>query len=673
MTQRLAKPTLIILTFLIGILYSSLSIKARSYCMPLDSDSLLSLKCIRKSVNGEYMINAFTLSLKEEFEGKIWMYDTIFSRQRLHIDIITADSIVTPRPIFGDDQRYCMINFDHPIRQADLLRIEIPAGFFEIYPDNYTEVDSIDIDEQSLLGFSVAGAWHKSGTQWHGKGIFSIIDDDSIDGQIPSSVPGSYSYGYYSLLYPLLESLGLRGNLAVEGRRTGLHSDPPKPNDNLTTIIRLQNEKGWDVLSHSMICLGETLNNWMVDSLDSPLAETILREGPENGERGSTVSVFDMKTKKQYWPDAGGSSWVETPRKFIKPYIGDYDTKEEILYNPDFDIDWHWGEWKRRAMDAGIDPKGFVTHNSTSSHALVAGIADYFPYGFSDISTKNINTVPLLSSAVRSGLEGQSMKGYDSNSTDNSFNNKQFKAFCSQIDKAAKIGGWIMFNLHTYRDCWKNSRPGMLVSEGGTYPDEWVIPMRGIDSANSPLSPPAALGITDWSEWYPCPGTRLHMMWSILKYALENGLINVTSSEGFEIMGNRKASGYFSQRLRFGMDTRPTIGNRDMYRHYIVSASQDVYYFNPLISDAMAFDLSDLQADDIIDITSKGKFVFSGQSSVWFYSDAGDVSLRVSDPSGKVLIQSQSNHVSLRDLPKGIYIVSAISGNRLVDSKKTIR
>ena len=610
------------------------------------------------------------VKLADDFKGRMRLNEDLIRDKGLEA-YVSTDSIIRLTPHMDDSGRSC--RFTPAVSATEYTcSITIPGGYFEVMPLGYEEVAEIDIEEEMLSDMSVAGAWHKKGTEWKGKpGMFSIIDDDAVDGQISSSSPITETYGYYSILYPLLESLGLKGNLAVEGRRTGLNKIPPKPNDNLKTIRRLQDEKGWDILSHSMDCMGERLNNWMVDSLTSSLANAILAEGPNNGARSTTVSVYDMKTRKQYWPNSDNTAWVETDSRFIKPYVGDYSTKKEVMYNPDFDIDWHWGEWKRAAIECGIDPKGFVTHNSTSSHAMVPGIMKYFPQGFSDLAAKNINTVPMLSSAVRSGLEGQSMKGYDGASKDNTFNKEQFKNFCSQIDEAAETGGWIMFNLHAYRDCWKNSLPGMLVSEGGSYPDEWVIPMKGIDSANDPLTPPASLGISDWSEWYPCPGTRLDMMWQILKYAKQKGLVNVTSSQGFEAMGNKKASGYFNNGYRFGMDARGIVGTRDIYPHYVVAANDEVFYYNTLITDEISYDVKGYVSP--IESTGKECFLRYGSLLSWSYDGASTVSLKAFDLSGIEVLSSGNNTIDLNDCSKGIYIVCAYRDNKKIGRIKVLR
>lgn len=51
----------------------------------------------------------------------------------------------------------------------------------------------------------------------------------------------------------------------------------------------------------------------------------------------------------------------------------------------------------------------------------------------------------------------------------------------------------------------------------------WEMPLEGMDPLGDPLTPPARLGIKDWSEWYPCPGTRLRMMWDLFPSTAPSG------------------------------------------------------------------------------------------------------------------------------------------------------
>lgn len=638
-------------------------------CIPLDPDKAIILECFFSTDSSNDTLCNIRLRIADEIKGVFKLNDLYLQLKDPQITATSEYQTLILQPYLDIYKRSCYLTSEYPLKKKDAYKIHIPEGILVIKPD-FVEVDDIDIDEELLTSLSIAGAWHKPGSKWSGQGLFSIIDDDSLDGQIKSSKHAQYTYGYYSLLFPLLESLGLRGNLAVEGRKIGIDYNPPYLNDNGKTLLRLQNEKGWDLLCHSMDCLGENMNNWMVDSLDSPLANALMEEGPNYGESGRTVTVFDLKTKKQYWPNAENTEWVVTPKRFIKPYISNYKTKKDIMYNPEYCIDWHWAEWKKRAENFGIHPAGFVTHNSTSSHALVAEIIKVFPYGLSDIGAININFPPMLSSGVRAGLEGQSLPDYDGNSKDNTFNKSHFQKFCSQIDETRKNGGWIIFNLHAYRDCWLNSLAGKLVSEGGTYPDEWVIPMKDMDSANDPLSPPSHLGISNWSEWYPCPGTRLEMMWKLLKYAKEKGLRNVTCSEGFNIMGNKKSAGYFNQGYKFGKDYFGLWDTDNIYPHYVVSASGEISYYNTLKSKEYVISLDELTDSEFASFDFNGQFLISQDSVQWYSPDPTGISIKALDFTGIEIKSSFSNKISLVGFTPGVYIICAMKNGKVISTKK---
>lgn len=466
-------------------------------------------------------------------------------------------------------------------------QLYIPEGYFEVAPE-MREVDRMPFSKEKLAALSVTGAWHKGGELWKGKPMFSIHDDDGVDGKIPScgSANSSDRNGYFTILYPLLESLGLRGCISMEGWRAGFTSDPPVLNENGRISLRLQNERGWEVQAHSMEVLGQIANNWYVDSLDSEVADRILSEAVIKGKRAETTSVYDAETGRQYFPLADRSGWEEAEQKDIKPYAFDYLTRRALLYNPDHDVDYHWGEWFRIAESLGFKGNAWVQHNAISSHEYARVICRHSQKGFSDMfEPYQYNVPPLRSTLTRMMVEGQNAPGYIGEfSKDNTADSVQYKWFREYIDRCVDDGGWIVMGLHAYRRCWKNSLPGALVSEGGTYPDAWVDPLAGMNFLSDPLTPPAKLGISEWSEWYPCPGTRLDMLWRLLKYCKERGMENVTSSEGFERMGNRSMTGYYNGGVRIGCDNSLLQDDRSIYPHYMESRTGEESYYNPLIT-----------------------------------------------------------------------------------------
>lgn len=465
-------------------------------------------------------------------------------------------------------------------------RLVIPEDYFYIDVP-VSEVSAVSGAPEYYAQLPETGAWHKTGDSWRRAPMFSIHDDDTIDGALPDSNPSGWMKGgYYSILYPLLESLGLRGNISMEGWRAGFTANPPALNRNGRTALRMQNEKGWEIMSHSMTARYYT-RNWYVESLDSELADRILREATYNGIRSNlTTSVYDAATGKQYSVNPSLTGWEETPREWIKAYVLDYDTGRVKMYNPVFPIDYQWGEWFDIAASLGIHANAWVTCGPTSSHANVPLINAICPNGFESDGVTFYNMPPLASTATRMMTEGQQLPDYiGEEDTDNRFKQAHYDFYKSQIDEAARAGGWIVIGLHSYRPCWRNSLPGALVSEGGHYPDEWVWPMAHTDPETGDLRPDPSMRIKDWSEWYPCPGTRLYMLWQLLRHARDTGMSNVTSTEGFAVMGNKISSGYYSKGIAIGPDKGNGIeGTRQVYPHYVLGANGEEDYYRGILS-----------------------------------------------------------------------------------------
>ncbi len=602
------------------------------YCVPIDDDCLdISFLGNYESISDEE--SGFAVKLNSNVRGKLKINEELIGAENLSINLVKNLGIDTglgaldfmedviplqPKEV-ADDEIHLVSK--GPLENG-LWYLSIPQGYFELQPD-FVEVEEIDIPEEDLRDFKVAGAWHKEGNEWNGIPMFTIHDDDAMDGQIPSSTPSDYmTTGYFSILYPMLESLGLKGCVSLEGRRAGWTGN--YSNDNVAILKRLQDERGWEVQSHSMACLGETLSNWAVDSINTPLADHILATETNKGPNSfQSTSIYDLSTSTQYMPLLDRSGWVEAPSIRIKPYVGDYSLRRVIKYNEDFDVDYHWGEWFRKAEKNGIKGRSWVTHNTSSSHANVPKINKVCPNGFADMVTPLYNLPPLLSTATRMMLEGQVIPGYKGESDpDNTFNQDHFEFFKKYVDEAYDQGGWIVMGVHAYRRCWKNSLPGALISEGGEYPDEWVDPMVGMDPLVDPLTPPAKLGIENWNEWYPCPGTRLYMAWELLKYARDLGMVNVTSGDGFDAIGNRVGEGYYNKGLRIGQDIPGIEGTRDWYPHYVVGANEEVSYYNPYYN-CNILSLFDIPAPDIETTVDRIEAVYPSNDKEEYYDLTG--------------------------------------------------
>lgn len=425
------------------------------------------------------------------------------------------------------------------------------------------------------------GRWSRKGSEnFKSQAMFCVHDDDTIDMNIPSSGPSSWMNGggYLTTLYPLLQSLGgIKACLAMEGQRNGFTMENPALNDNGKVSKNLQDNAGWEIMAHSMTARYEYVN-YLVSTLDSELANTILANSTYAGAASNnTTSVFVSSENKNYMVNEN-KQWVEVPTPYIKPYIKDYQTDSVIMYNPTFPIDYQWGKWLELATEFGLKVNTWVTPGGTSSHFNVPLINQIYKYGgFGKVDISQVNYPPLTSTIVRLPMEQQ--PGYKGETdTDNSYKPELLETWKKVVDEAVEKGGWVIFALHAYRPCWLNKLPGSLVSEGGTYPDAWVYPARNpADYPDNYLDPPTEKGINQWSDWTPCPNTRLYMLYEFLQYVKQKGMINVTASEAFQKIGNIMTVGYFTKGGQLNFDK--TIGSPE-YPHFVVGADGSQDYFN---------------------------------------------------------------------------------------------
>ena len=79
---------------------------------------------------------------------------------------------------------------------------------------------------------------------------------------------------------------------------------------------------------------------------------------------------------------------------------------------------------------------------------------------------------------------------------------------------------------------------------------EDIMDMSSVDW----LKPNDSTGIKSWSEWYPCPGTRLYQLWKFLKYAKDKGVTFLTISQNLERMANKVEGGYFVRTYQNAFD-----------------------------------------------------------------------------------------------------------------------
>lgn len=571
---------------------SRISIKSCALCVSMATVSLGSLNCPAANGIPNLKPGSDVEILDKTFQFvEVLPPDSGYSRIRLNNarieeeglapTLVSGDRDIKLRPIFSWRTQGMIMSLSEPPRSGD-WQLDIPEGYY-ILDSPTIELDSMPADTASYVSLTAKEAWHIPGTQWKGQGMFSVHDDDAIDSFIPTSGPSAWMKGgYLSTMYPMLASLGIKGNIAAEGQRMGFTVDPPMLNDNAKIMKKLQDEQGWEIMSHTMTARYYN-RNWYVESLDSKLADKILREATYAGAKSNnTTSVYDAETGKQYQVNPNKTEWVETDPRYVKAYVSDYNTGKVMMYSPLFSVAYQHGEWFKLARELGFNAKTWTSCGSIISHANVREINKICPWGFADLEHNGINVPPFGSTVTRMSVDGLYLEGYKGEQDkDNSFNEKQFEFYKEKIDEAAEKGGWVIFSMHGYRPSYYNYRPGALVSEGGTYPDEWVYPVRSIEEyPDTYLDAPVEKGINDWSEWYPCPGTRLDMIWQLCKYAREKGLLPVTSSEGFELMGNKVNKGLYTKGGSYDIDRAGIIGTREKYPHYVVGANGEQSYYN---------------------------------------------------------------------------------------------
>lgn len=84
--------------------------------------------------------------------------------------------------------------------------------------------------------------------------------------------------------------------------------------------------------------------------------------------------------------------------------------------------------------------------------------------------------------------------------------------------------------------------------------ESWVHPINVPESCTDWLKPAQATGLSDWSEWHPCPGTRLYQLWRFLKYAKEKGILFMTVRENLDRMANKTEAGYYVRSKQAAFD-----------------------------------------------------------------------------------------------------------------------
>ena len=410
------------------------------------------------------------------------------------------------------------------------------------------------------------------------KSCISIIDDDVIDNQIPSSSGRStvqYNRGgYFSVLLPMMLSLGnkygknLCPGLACEGQRVGF-THYMSADDSYTTLNEngrcvkwIHDNMGWNVFNHSMTAQIPTPTNrtFYVDGIDSELAQQIINE---NNEFYAPYSFFNCKVLDRLtgrWYELNTNSrnaWVERipTKKYALPFYQDYITKK-WYFNRDFDFEYSWGEWVKRADELGLPNEKVIVHNGGTGHIYTAlagrkyanwsvrttGIYNYPPIA---ATVNRIADVDSSNDNVRNVNYENTLKGY----IDTTFNNKSWMVFMSHFNESPNHNNYYMTGV-TYPDGDPN------------YPSDWIIPLNyseiqdiiGENVHDYINHPPSRLNISTWDEWHPAPGTKIKSLYDVLDYALSKGVEFVSPMEGWNTHGNILNLGVEKRNQNFSYD-----------------------------------------------------------------------------------------------------------------------
>lgn len=386
------------------------------------------------------------------------------------------------------------------------------------------------------------------------KPIMSIVDDDTVDGQIPSSMGKSVpdnTGGYFSVLLPIILSLNdkydinAKVGIACEGHRVGLTSfyqpndDYSQLNENGNLLKLLSNKIGWDILNHSMSAQ-LPVNTYGVDSINSALAGQILAEGSYVSPLNfyNTI-VLDKSTGKWYEVNSTKTAWVERvpTKKYAMQYYRDYGTNNYHI-NRDFDFDYSWGEWFKRAKELGLPYKSCIVYNGSSTSPFTIGASrKYAEYGVR--TTLDMTNVPPIPAAVARYSIIHSSK-----------NNAEVPSYLAKmkslVDECYSKHSWLVWMSHANNNSLQN-RYNTGVDYGlkkdNNYSSEWEIPLNAseittMDENNYWVNPPARLGISRWKDWHPAPGTQIGAFYEVLEYAINKGIDIVTPTEGWSTHGN---------------------------------------------------------------------------------------------------------------------------------------
>ena len=501
----------------------------------------------------------------------------------------TVPEIDTFQRIFLDKNNKVIAYLKEDALYIPRLNSESIAKEMELFSDVLVAVASCVSKENFNSEFVKNAVFQKKGfiereglPNYTPPSLISLFDDDTIDKNINSSRPSSWMIGgYLTTLYPLLASVSsdFMANLALEGDRAGFTEEDIALNENGQICLKLQKEKNWEIACHSMTSM-YPYNNYYLKSLSSELATQIANEAAVIGQPSNTnnTTVYVADENKNYYVDSD-RTWKEVPIEYIKSIVMDYSTKTYKMYNPTFPVDYQIGEWIRIAKELGFGENyTWVAWGNSMCRELAEKINSYIPFGFGNKSAPKTNLPPLLMTVERLSLEQQD-DYIGEQDTDNSYKPELLAEWKQYVDDVESKGGWLVLSMHAYRPCWKNSWPGELVSEGGSYPDEWVQPVRDRSTYSSNyLDAPTEIGISSWGQWHPCPNTRLYMVYELLQYIKQKNVNWVSAIDGYSKIGNIFSIGSYLDGYSFSADKQ--IDGGEIHPYCVLGIDRTYKFFN---------------------------------------------------------------------------------------------